>query len=99
MALIDRLTGAAEPKIPVHQFWAGMVELSHGEITVAQFKTYFNLTGDDATDFNWLVAKYQASANKAEFVELMHAIFMLSEMDTPGYTSESDITARINRIG
>lgn len=99
MSLIDRLTGAEMPKIPVHQFWAGMIETSLGEVTVAQFKIYFDITGDDATDFDWLIGKYNASANKERFIELMHAVFLLSEKQTPGYTDQADVVARINRIG
>jgi len=99
MALIDRLSGASKPKIPIHQFWAGMVEISLGEISTSQFKTYFNLTGQDATDLDWLIGKYQASADKPIFLELMHVIFMLAEIGTPGYTANADLVARINRIG
>lgn len=99
MSLIGRLSGAEEPKIPVHQFWSGMVELSLNEITVAQFKTYFELAGQDADDFDWLVGKYEASTDKPMFIQLMHVLFMLSEQGTPGYTANADLVARINRIG
>jgi len=105
MALLERLSGygldpdSGPSKLPAHQFWSAMVELSLGEITVAQLKTFFDLTGDDATDFDWLVGKYQASANKERFVELMHVIFMLGEMGAPRYRTNADLTARINRIG
>ena len=99
MSLLDRLIGIEEPTISVHSFWAGMVELSLGEITAAQLKTYFDLAGQDATDLDWLIGKYQASANKERFLELMHVIFLLAGMDTPGYTTNAEIVARINRIG
>ena len=104
MALIDRLaginlTGEDDGKISVHYFWAGMVELSLGEVSVAQFKSNFNLTGSDASDFDWLVGKYQASAHKERFIELMHVIFMLAESVAPGYTTTAELQARINRIG
>lgn len=98
MALVDRLRGAEDPKIPVHQFWAGMVEIALGEVTVAQFKTFFDLTGQDATDFDFIVSAYQASSNQERFLQLMHVIFLLAEQDTPGYNTSAALSARINRI-
>jgi len=100
MSLIGALSGAeGVRKLPVHQFWAALVELSLGELTEAQIKTYFEMTPEEQTDFDWLVGKYQASQTKERFLELMHVLFMLAEQGTPGYTDEADITARINRIG
>jgi len=98
MSLLARLNGDEEPKIPVHQFWAGMKEIALGEVTVAQFKTYFELTGVDGTDFDWLVGKYTASTDQELFIELLHVIFVLAEVKTPGYANTADITSRINRI-
>ena len=97
MALLDRLAGLEEPKIGGHKFWAGMVELSLGEVTVAQFKTYFDLSGQDATDFDWLVTQYQASTNKPQFIELMHVMVTLAEGKVPGYLTNADWVARIGR--
>ena len=99
MALLERLQGAdGYIKIPVHQFWSAMKEISLGELTVAQVKTYFNMDVGDQADFDWLIAQYQASANQPEFVELIHSIFMLAEVNTPNYITTIDLTARINRI-
>ena len=99
MALLERLQGAdGYVKIPVHQFWAAMKEIHLGELTVAQVKSYFNMDAGDESDFDWLIGKYQASTDKPGFIELMHAIFMLAEGSTPNYISNTDLTARINRI-
>ena len=99
MALLERLQGAdGYVKMPVHQFWAAMKEIHLGELTVAQVKGFFNMDAGDQDDFDWLIGNYQASTNPPEFIELMHSIFMIAEVSTPGYTTVSDLTARINRI-
>ena len=99
MALLERIIGGESvAKIPVHQFWAAMKEVHLGELTVTQVKTYFNMDVTDQSDFDWLITKYQASTNKDDFIELMHSIFMLAEVNTPNYNNTADLTARINRI-
>jgi hypothetical protein len=98
MSLLGRLQGLDEPKIAVHQFWAGMEEVANGEITVQEFKNYFNLSSDEASDFDWLWGKYTASSNQKEFLRLMHIIFVIAEVSAPGYTTETQIVDRINRI-
>ena len=99
MALLERLQGSdGYIKIPTHQFWAAMKEIHLGELTVAQVKSYFNMDASDQTDFDWLISKYQASSNKPDFIELMHSIFMLAEVNSPNYITTTDLTSRINRI-
>lgn len=99
--LLERLISGGpegDGKIAVHQFTAGMYEIAEGEITVAQFKNYFDLQGQDATDFDWLLNQYDTSADQDKWLVLIEKIFMLSEFYTPGYTDRNDVAARITRI-
>lgn len=103
MSLVGRLRGDAEDgdSIAVHQFWAAMREVHFGEVTVAQFKSFFNITGQDATELDQLIALYQAKstdAEKLEFVDNLHSIFMLVESGSPGYQTNSEINQRLQRL-
>ncbi len=99
MALLDRLRGWEYPQIPVHQFWASMVEYAKSQITVADIKTYFDMSAEDQDDFDWLIGKYDASSNKPAFIELMHVIFLLAEIEFPGYDTKALLVTRVNGIG
>ena len=106
MSLIDRLASGAENNIPVHTFWAALAEhaslligtSSQQELNRDGVINYFNLTGDEITEFDWLVGRFMAATNKAEFVRTMHILFILKEQEVPGYTDKADLTVRINRI-
>ena len=105
MSLLNRIAGIGDPetvpKLPVHTFWAAMYELSKGKVTQAQIISFFGLDAGEQDELTWLVNKYTGqptAAKKAEFIELMHVIFMLAEAKVPGYSSNADITARINAI-
>jgi len=96
MALIQRLIGSQEPKIPVHQFWAGLFELHLGKITETQFKEAFEIAStEDLNDWTWLRNRYIASTNKTDFILQLHSIFMLAERRMFNY---HDATTMVNRI-
>ena len=105
MALIDKLGGFQDPetgdKFSVNAFHASLVELSNGEVTPAQIKSYFGMDAEDQADLDWLIDKYNAQPTaeaKSKFVELMRSLFVLAESGVPGYTTSGDLVARINRI-
>jgi len=107
MALIDRLAGLgdqedpANAKISVNAFWALLYEMAKGKVTQAQIINYFSLSPTEQTELTWLIGRYNAQPNataKASFVELIQVIFMLSESQMPGYTTNADIVARLNAI-
>jgi len=99
MSLLDRLSGAQEPKLPVHQFWASLSEYAGGHISEADIQSAFGLTGgDDLTEWEWLRDKYIASTDKPGFVESMHTIFMLAEKSLYGYNVKATVQARINAL-
>ncbi len=98
MSLVDRLAGIEQPKLPVHGFWAALVEFSQSEINKAGIVTKFDLSAGEQTELDWLITRYQASTNKTKFERLMHVIFILAEERTTGYITNADLVARINRI-
>ena len=105
MALVDRLagigTGELVSNISVHTFWAAIYELSKGQVTQQQIINYFDLDAGEQTELNWLVTKYAGlptDAKKAEFVELMHVLFLLASSNVPGYSTNAELVARINAI-
>ena len=108
MSLIDRLAGLRDPENPealeriaVDYFWAHLYELAQGEVTETAIVSRFSLDAAEEVELSWLVEKYNAQPNaetRAKFVELIRVIFIMSEGDAPGYTTNADIVARINGI-
>lgn len=99
MALLEKLTGEVQPKLPVHQFYSALIEWDAGETTRATIVTHFNLDASDEVDLDWLKGKFDASLNKREFAERIHGIFMLAETGYPGFTTQPELVAIINGIG
>ena len=101
MSLINRLAGLNdEEKIAVHYFYAAMLEMHYGEVTRAQIITHFGLETEDEVGLDVIIAKYQGLSNnsqKLEFVNWIHAVFMLAESGAPGYTTGADLNARLTR--
>lgn len=82
MGLFERLTANDETKISVHAFGAAMRLVVDGDFTVAQFKSAFNLTGDDSTQFDAIKAAHDAkqdATEKLDFVGKIHDAFILAE--------------------
>lgn len=99
MALLEKLQGSTSPKIAVHQFASALIEWSSGETSRAIIISYFQLDAADETDLDWLKGKFDASANKREFMDRIHGIFMLAEAGYPNYQTQSEIVSIINGIG
>ena len=81
--LIDRLSGEsrnhdpARPKIPVHQFNAGLGLYIAGTITAAEAKQDYDLQGDELTQANALIAEYDSRSTtlqKLIYHEIVKAI-------------------------
>lgn len=94
MSLLDRLTGAEEPRIPAHNFSAALVGIADAQFTRAQVETFFGIgtTGTDKTQMDTIVNGYVAAADKGRYLTSLHAILIMAEMD--GYTpSAADVNA------
>lgn len=104
MALIDRLagigTGETGGKLSVNAFHASLFEMAQGEVTRAQIVSYFGLDTAEEVELDWIIGKYNAQPNaaaKEKFIELIRVLFILAEEQAPGYTTNADIVARVNR--
>lgn len=101
MALVERLMGLEEPKIPVHDFFAAGHELVMGRLTVAQIKTALNMDASAQTEFDALVALAPtgtaalAVAQKAQFVESLHSVFILAESGYAGYNTAANVRSKL----
>lgn len=104
MSLINRLAGIGTEetgKLSPDHFWALLYEMAQGKVTQAQIAGYLTLDAQEQTELTWVVGRYNAQPNataKARFVEVMRAVLMLAESQTPGYATNADIVARINAI-
>lgn len=102
MALVERLMGLEEPKIPVHDFFAAAQEIIAGRLTVAQVKTALALDTAGESEFDAIAATAPtgstaaALANKALWVHSMHAVFILAEGGYAGYDTPAGVR---NKLG
>jgi len=115
MALIERVMklkndGTADPlrrsmdAIPVHALYAAMLEVAAGRMTVASFKTVFNIgTAVDASgrsdqdDINALVAAMPAAGTvaRALFIGSIHSVFILAERRIAGYNTPALVRSKL----
>ena len=97
MSLLAKLMGIEEPSVAVHYFYAALKELHYGAVTRANIVSHFGLSTEDEVELDVLIAKYQSVGNneKLEFVEFIHAVFMLAESGAPGYTTTAELNTRI----
>lgn len=90
-----------QPRIPVHAFFAASHELVMGRLTAAQIKTALNLDATASTEFDALVAlapngtSALATAQKAQYVESLHSVFILGEGRYAGYATASQVRAKL----
>ena len=101
MALVERLMGLEEPKIPVHIFFAAQSEVIDGAITVGQVKTFLAMDASAQTEYDALVATAPtgtnalATAQKAIFLGRVHSVFMLAEARISGYATAAQVRTRL----
>lgn len=101
MALVERLMGTETPKIPVHDFFAACHELVMGRLTVAQIKTALNMDASAQSEFDTMVALAPtgstalATAQKAQYVESMHSVFILAEGGYAGYNTPANVRSKL----
>ena len=90
-----------QPKIPVHAFFAAAHEIVMGRLTVAQVKTFLDMDAAAQTEMDALVALAPvgttalATAQKAQFVESIHGVFILAEGRYPGYDTPAAVRAKL----
>jgi len=111
MALIERLMGLAddgitpdpENKISVHAFFAAQSEVIAERLTLSNIKAFLEMDTACAAEYDALAATAptgtiaKAIAEKALFIEKIHAIFILAEHGgIPGYSTPTEIR---NKLG
>jgi hypothetical protein len=88
-------------KIPVHAFFAAQSEIINGRMTVAGVKNYLNMDAAAQTEYDSLIATAPAGttalalAQKALFIESIHAVFMLAEIGAPGYDTPANVRSKL----
>lgn len=101
MALLERLAGISGEKLPVNQFHAALHELVYGEVTQQNIIDFFSLDAGEQTELQFIIDRYNAQATQAEkdeYVRIIRSLFCLAEWQVPGYTTNAELVARINRI-
>ncbi len=98
MALLDRLSGKEEPKLPVHQFQAALRLWQLGEVTRSQVISEFDVTAGEESDLDFLKSKSQAATDKSQFGNIIDAMLMLAEGENFGLDDEATFVAMVNGI-
>lgn len=91
MSLLTRLVAPldGETKLPVHQFTAELAEVWRGEITKAKMVADFNLTPEEETTLDAMIAAIGANTfTRQEF----HDVMMMGES---GFYTPAEITTRL----
>lgn len=101
MALVERLMGLEEPKIPIHSFFAAQSEVARGAITVQQVKNFLNMDASAAAEYDALIALYPsgsttaAQLNQLRYINQMHAVFVLAEKKYPQYSTAAEVRSKL----
>ncbi len=101
MALVERLMhDPSEPDsrwIPVHQFYAGCVELVNGKLLSSDITNYYAMTAADLVDWNKIVALAPTTnvGDQVNYVNRIHAVLMLAEIRTPLYDTPTAVRAKL----
>ena len=103
MGLVERLMHIdpdEDRSLAVHSFFAAAVEISTGNMTVAQLKSGLNTTPEDDVDLDAMIATVTGSqANRLMQLERIHAVFILAEDSTsapiPGYDTPSNVRSKL----
>jgi hypothetical protein len=101
MALVERIMGDPfEPdharKITVHEFAAASYEVAFGPRTMAEIKNYYDMSPEDAAEFDALTAKVTGTdAQRHRLVFQIEQVFILAEMRAPFYDTPALVRSRL----
>jgi hypothetical protein len=103
MALVERLMHwPTEPEadwISVHQFFAAQHEVMMGYLTTANVKTYLAMDAGDIADYDAMIANTPPANQKADralYIERIHAVFILAEQRVTQYTTPAEVRTKLN---
>jgi hypothetical protein len=92
---------AVEAKIAVHTFFAAQSEIIEGRLTVAGVKNFLNMDAETQAEYDSLVAKAPtgttalAVAQKQQYINGIHSVFMLAEAKVPGYATPAQVRSKL----
>jgi hypothetical protein len=107
MALVERLMGLADdgvtpvPNIHVHAFFAANHQRIAESLTRQQVIDMFALDADEVIEYDALAAlaptgtNALATAQKAMFIESVHAVFLLAEERLVGYETPALVRTKL----
>lgn len=101
MPLLERIMGIEQPKLPVHDFFAANHERIEGRLTRADVISLFAMDAATVLEYDRLVASAPtgtsalATAQKALFIEKIHAVFILAEGGYAGYNTSAAIRLKL----
>lgn len=90
--------------LPVHAFYAGMLEVAAGRMTPANFRAAFAISNvvepsgkSDESDLVALIAAMPAAGTvaRALFIGSIHSIFILAERRINGYHTAALVRAKL----
>ena len=81
VSIIDRLSGAEDPKISAHHLFGALTLLANGDITRAEIETGMDIatTGTDATELTFMINTGSGATDRQKYLNTLHAIFLLQE--------------------
>ena len=92
-----------QTKISVHDFFAACTLLAiTGSPTVAQIKSFLNMDAATAAEFDLLIAQAPTGttasnrADRALFIERLHATFLLAEGRYPIFDTPAEVRAALS---
>ena len=101
--LVQRLMH--DPSVPpadhiaVHDFFAALTRVNAGRWTAADIKSYYGMSGQDGTDFDWMVAQLAAISDQTQRLAVLteiNAVFILAESGTiPNHITPNDVQTEI----
>lgn len=96
MALVERLMGLEEPKIPVHEFFAAASEVERGALTAVQVQTFLNMDAAAIAEWTALAALVAGpAASRLSVIQRFHAVFLLAENLYPQYSTPAEVRSKL----
>ena len=88
------ISSTAYEKIAVHAFYSALVDFAAGYTTKAQIITVFILDATAEANLDSLIAAYQVSTDKNQWLQELHAVMCLAEAELK-YNSGPAFAARM----
>lgn len=105
MALVERVcqVEADESRnIALNPFCEAVFSVLGGYITIAQTKSFYDMTPEDEAELDTLVAQIQAYPQMAQRILAVHRIRSIltfwEQGDVPGYQTVAEIRSQFNTI-